>query len=53
MSNTGQPDRHTYTPAEAAAEGEDDIVQNEQIIDPEDAERAARGDDSTNNEETA
>jgi hypothetical protein len=52
MSDAGQPDRHTYTPAEAAAEGEDDIVQNEQIVNTEDAESAAHGDDSTN-EETA
>jgi hypothetical protein len=50
MSDPTQPDRHTYTPDEKAAIGEDDIVENLQIVDPDDAERATDGPDD---EETA
>lgn len=41
MSDPRQPDRQTYSRAEAAAKGEDDIVQNEQIVNQDDAEDAA------------
>jgi hypothetical protein len=37
----GQPDSHDHTTAEAAAAGEDDTWQNEQIVDADDAQRAA------------
>ena len=43
-----EPDRHSHTTAEAAAAGEDDTWQNQQIVDPDDAQRDAdifEGDD--------
>jgi hypothetical protein len=48
MSPGELPDTHAHTTAEAAAAGEDDTWQNEQIVDPDDAQRAAdsvEGDD--------
>lgn len=48
MASGGQPDHHATTSAEAAAAGEDDTWQNEQIVDPDDAKRGAdifEGDD--------
>jgi hypothetical protein len=43
LAGTDQTDRPTYSPEEAAAVGEDDTYQNEQIVDPGDAEAAADG----------
>jgi hypothetical protein len=51
MSNS-QPDRHTYSPAEASAdESAEQIHDSEQIVDVDDAERAADSEQNRDNKE--
>jgi hypothetical protein len=47
LAGTDQTDRPSYSPEDAAAIGEDDTYQNEQIIDPGEAESAAEGEDES------
>jgi hypothetical protein len=48
MSNN-QPERHTYSPNESAAESADELKQSEQIVDEDDAKRAADQDETKDN----
>ena len=46
-----QPDRHTYSPSESADQSADELKQSEQIVDEDDAKRAADQDNADQNTE--